>query len=162
MDICLHCNHPLLTHTPFGNCLACVPGNPEHLCRAVLLREVVHPARDKYERLEVELGAALDKVESLKKKLAEETQHKENHQAQRARTQEELFARQERLDTERKRTETALAVTQVILQENTALKDQQLKVRWHVERAAARLEEALKELNRLPAAQETASEGKEE
>lgn len=66
MDICLHCNHPLLTHTPFGNCLACVPGNPEHLCRAVLLREVVHPARDKYERLEVELGAARDELDVLK------------------------------------------------------------------------------------------------
>lgn len=65
MDICLHCNHPLLTHTPFGNCLACVPGNPEHLCRAVLLREVVHPARDKYERLEVELGEATDKLAAL-------------------------------------------------------------------------------------------------
>lgn len=69
MDICLHCNHPLLTHTPFGNCLACVPGNPEHLCRAVLLREVVHPARDKYERLEVELGAATDELALYKEKV---------------------------------------------------------------------------------------------
>lgn len=162
LQTCPHCGHSNFAHTTFGNCLACMPGREGHDCRAVLVHEFVHAARTKYERLEVELRQALDEVESLKKKLAAETRHKDNYRAQRDHAQEELFARQERLDTERKRTDTALEVTQGILQENAVLQGKQMKVTWHIQRAAARLDEALEEINWVPPAHETAVEGEEE
>jgi chromosome segregation ATPase len=77
------------------------------------VHEFVHAARTKYERLEVELGDALDELELLKKR-------------------------------------------------NTALEAKQLKVTWHIQRAAGRLEEALEEINWVPPAHETAVEGEEE
>ena len=110
---CIHCGHSNLAHTTFGNCLACMPGREGHDCRSVLVHEFVHAARTKYERLEVELGDALDELELIKKRY-------------------------------------------------TALQDQQLKVRWHIERAAGRLEEALEEFNWVPKAQETTLGGEEE
>lgn len=111
-QICIHCGHSNLAHTTFGNCLACVPGREGHDCRAVLVHEFVHAARTKYERLEVELGSALDELELLKKRYS-------------------------------------------------VLEGKLEKTKWHIERAAGRLEEALEEINWVPKAQETTLGGEE-
>lgn len=66
---CTHCGHATIAHGPLGNCLACVPGREGHDCRAVLVHEFVHAARTKYERLEVELGQALDELEAARKEI---------------------------------------------------------------------------------------------
>lgn len=73
---CPYCNHATIAHGALGNCLACIPEHEGHVCRAVLLREIGlvdvvqerDNARAKYERLEVELGQALDELELLKKR----------------------------------------------------------------------------------------------
>lgn len=66
---CVYCGHATIAHGPLGNCLACVPGREGHDCRAVLVREFVHAARTKYERLEVELGQALDELAAARKEI---------------------------------------------------------------------------------------------
>lgn len=110
---CAYCGHSNLAHTTFGNCLACVPGREGHDCRAVLVHEFVHAARTKYERLEVELGAALDELELLKKRYS-------------------------------------------------VLEGKLEKTKWYVQRASARLDEALEEIAWAPSTARETTEGGEE